>query len=132
MKRLLIRRIVAKECPTCKKANFLSTSDLIRSFYLRTPYENLVARHYCHYCHSGWNIKGLWAAMSVIYLFTGYIFLADLPDVLKLTRTDNVLRNNDVLHLFGLLVFLVISFLIIDFIIKTFLVSRLRAVKQTG
>jgi hypothetical protein len=60
--------LLSKTCPHCGKANQLTFVDLFRSFYLRTPYDNSVARHYCHHCHSGWNVRWFFTCTFAVYI----------------------------------------------------------------
>lgn len=127
--------LLSKDCPSCGETNQLKAIDLIRSFYLRTPYDNLCARHYCHICHAGWDVKYfmvlslLWF-LAAIFLFFVSLVLIVPPD--KLSLPFITLPSSTQVLIVCTLIILLPIFFVLSFLVQVALVKILPLKKQTG
>jgi hypothetical protein len=135
VKKQLNFKLLSKDCPTCGETNHLTVVDLVRSFYMRTPYDRLAARHFCHSCHAGWDVKffsSIWLLwfLSASLLFFVLLMLIVPPGALS-SPFVTLPPSTQVLAIGSAIVLLVI-FLILDFLVKVFLVKILPLKKQSG
>jgi hypothetical protein len=129
MKRFLQQtRVLQKACPHCGEVNHLALIDLFRSFYLHGSAYTVVARHWCHHCHKGWNVDWFFTVQFSFYVLC-FVMIAS--------------RKELVMHLFSpypgytwvmygiTMGALLAGVVFIDFCIKVLLVRLLPVIKQT-
>jgi hypothetical protein len=135
MKNQLNFKLVSKDCTTCGETNQLAVIDLIKSFYLRTPYENLVARHYCHSCHAGWDVRyfsGFSFAWFLSAIFLYFLLMVLIVPPRLLTLPFVTLASSTQVLIVGTLTILLLIFLALSFFVQVFLVKILPLKKQNG
>jgi hypothetical protein len=131
MKALLRMIVLHKTCPHCGGVNHLSIIDLIRSFYLRTPADNHAARHWCHYCHKGWDVAWFFSCTLLVYLPTAYLLLRMMSSNLAMNTRFADFPDVPSFLFIGLKLLLAAVFLVVcDFAFKSVLVKLLRLKKQ--
>jgi hypothetical protein len=75
--KVLPSALIYKNCPHCGKSNGLTFMDVTKSVYLWNPHENSAARHWCHFCHQGCDVRFFGLISLIGWLFTvGIIFFA--------------------------------------------------------
>ena len=135
MKNQLNFIVLSKDCPSCGETNQLKVIDLIRSFYLRTPYDNLGARHYCHICHAGWDIKYFMVLSLVWFLTASSLFFLLVVLIVppgQFSLPFVTLPSSTQALIVGTLIVLLPIFFILSFLVQAALVKILPVKKQNG
>jgi hypothetical protein len=132
MQFILESRLFDKTCPHCGACNNLRVIDLLRSIY--TDYEPFFwhARHYCHHCKAGWNVRLMpwWHVVWILLIVYG--LLSNL-DLLANWLLPKPLENWIYLASLGTIKLsaIVLIFMIFDFSIKTLIIKISPLDRQT-